>query len=302
MIFKFQTLITLLFAGALALAVGGIRPLPPLESEEAFWARKMLWGPEFDVVLAGDSRTNRGLSPAAMETQLPGYRIANFAFMQVAMNREYLGEVERRLDPQGRRIVVLGVTTVSLTPKAASDSKFIEMKRKHAVELQQEVGLEELFKYFRPFDWAAINRPLYQRQGSKTTIYYPDGWKAIVETRMDPQRRVETGKKFYSDNWISEEIIDELIETVEEWTAKGITVFGLRPPTVVDLYDVENEMSGFNEEEFIKRFRKAGGVWLHFQHGLYTSYDGSHLQAPAARKLSRQLAREIALVLAEGGR
>ena len=59
-------------------------------------------------------------------------------------------------------------------------------------------------------------------------------------------------------------------------------------------------MSGFREAEFIQEFRNAGGIWLSFNLDDYVSYDGSHLDADSAKKLSRDLAEKIRVIISEG--
>jgi hypothetical protein len=47
---------------------------------ERFWVMKAQGMSRYDMILMGDSRVYRGLSPQAMEEVLPGERILNFGF------------------------------------------------------------------------------------------------------------------------------------------------------------------------------------------------------------------------------
>lgn len=290
---KYQTALTLLLAAAITLMAGCIRPLPPIDSPEAYWARKMLWGPEYDVVLAGDSRINRGLSPSAMARHLAGMRIANFAFQSTGFTREYLDEVEKRLDPKGRRIIVIGVTTVSLTPRAVADNKFLEMKRKHIAELQQQVTFESVLRFFDPVEWERVNQPHHHRTGTKVRIYHPDGWTAINDPGADPRSALSFFEEYYVNNQVSGEIITELLHTVRDWTESGIVVVGFRPPTTTEMYNLEERLAGFDEKGFVKRFADAGGIWFDFPHGRFKTHDGSHLLSGAAMNFSKIVSRKI---------
>ena len=297
---KFQTVLTLIVAGVFVIAAGCVRPLPPIDSPDAYWARKMLWGPQFDIVLAGDSRTNRGLAPSLMSNHLPGLRIANFAFQSTGFNREYLSEAERRLDPNGKRVIILGVTTVSLTPRAIADNKFLEMKRKHIAELQQQVSFESFLEFFRPVDWEEVNRPLHDRTGTKVKIYHADGWTAVIDDPPKPSSAIPFFREYYVNNRVAPEIVDELLEIVEEWTGKGITVIGFRPPTTIEMLELEERIAGFDEAGFVKRFKAAGGIWLDSEHGKYLTHDGSHLQARDARRFSAVIAKRVKSILEPG--
>ena len=293
MTFRYQTAVTLILAAVLTLMIGCVRPLPKLDSSDAYWARKMLWGPQFDVVLAGDSRVNRGLAPSVMIRHLTGERIANFAFQSTGFTDDYLSEIERRLDPGGSRIIVIGVTTVSLTPRAARENKFLEMRRKHAAELQQQISLKTFLEFLRPIEWEDPNESVQERTGSKVKIFHSDGWTAVADPRSDERSSIPFFEEYYVNNQVSSEIVDQLIEAVGNWTSSGIKVFGFRPPTTVEMYRLEERLAGFNEREFVTRFKNAGGIWLEFEHGKYATHDGSHLVAREARKFSIAVARQI---------
>ena len=82
-------------------------------------------------------------------------------------------------------------------------------------------------------------------------------------------------------------LINSLLEQVQKWHSRGIKVYGLRIPTSAAMRNVENEYSQFNESGFIDDFSKAGGIWIPVEIDGYISYDGSHLRADSAVKLSK---------------
>ncbi len=291
---KHQTALTLAIATILALLIGCTRPLPQMTTPEVYWARKMMWEPEYDLVLAGDSRTNRGVSPAAMTRELPDLRIINFSFQSTAFTQEYLEAIERRLDPDGRRILVLGISPISLTPRNARNNMFLEMHRRHPAEIYQRVNLDSVLRFFSPIEWERSDAPLRTRTGNKVKIYHADGWVSVRDDPPQPTRNIPYYEEFYVDNQVSDEIIDELLSAVRQWTENGISVFAFRPPTTVAMFELEERISGLDENEFAERFRAAGGTWLRFRHGSFLSYDGSHLQDSAARRFSTVMARRIA--------
>ena len=292
---KYQTALTLAIAAILALLIGCARPLPQMTTPEVYWARKMMWGDDYDLVLAGDSRTNRGVSPAAMARELPGLRIVNFSFQSTAFTQEYLEAIERRLDPDGRRILVLGVSPISLTPRNARDNKFLEMHRRHPAEIYQRANLDSVLRFFSPIEWERSEAPLRTRTGNKVKIYHADGWVAVRDDPPQPSRNIPYYRdEFYVDNRVAGEIVDELVSAVRQWTDNGITVFAFRPPTTVEMFELEERISGYDERDIADRVRAAGGTWMRFRHGNFLSYDGSHLQNTAARRLSVIMARRIA--------
>ena len=296
---RFQTALTMVIAGLLAVAVGCVRPPPPMDSPEAYWARKMLWGPDHDVVIGGDSRANRALAPSVMTNHLGNLRIVNFSFSSAGLTGEYLDGLANLLDPDGEKVLVLGVSPMTLAPRSAAESKYLEMKSKHAAEIFQQANLESFLEFFRPIDWEIAEPQLHVRTGEKVRIYHPNGWLAVIEDPPAPDLTIPFFEEYFVGNQVSAETVDELMARVREWRSEGITVFALRPPTTAKMVQLESRLSGFDEEDFAKRFRDAGGIWMEIPVDKYLCYDGSHLHARAARQLSVYVARRIADVLAD---
>ena len=45
-----------------------------------YWVVKTFIQKNYDIILLGDSRVYRGISPAMMEQSMPGFRILNFSY------------------------------------------------------------------------------------------------------------------------------------------------------------------------------------------------------------------------------
>src|SRR4051812_24723824 len=67
-------------------------------NHDAFYTRKTACGPEYTMVLAGDSRVLDGISPAAMHTVLSNQKILNFGYASSCLNRLYLTAAAGKLD------------------------------------------------------------------------------------------------------------------------------------------------------------------------------------------------------------
>ena len=63
-----------------------------------------------------------------------------------------------------------------------------------------------------------------------------------------------------------------------------------RPGQTIQL---ENEISGYNEEEIKQRFESSGGRWIEVKDYDFVSYDGSHLHYESAEKLSEIIGEYI---------
>ena len=79
----------------------------------------------------------------------------------------------------------------------------------------------------------------------------------------------------------------------EDWTRRGIRVFGVMPPAYGPRVALEDSLLGFDGTAFAAAFAAAGGTWLDTGRENYETYDGSHLTAPSAREFSRILARSL---------
>jgi len=297
-----RTLIALLLAGPMLLGAVRWAPAAPTYlvstgvTPERFWTTKVQWGRAFDVVLAGDSRVYRGLSPAEMRPSLGQRRIANFGFPGCGLTRPYLEAVEALLDPaRGEPTVVLGVTPHALTAHAARDNGFLAEMRRPLPERYARMVLAPVERFFRPIDLATTLKeaahPELRVWGNYFEELHDDGWVASRQVPEEADSALGEYRRVLEP--VSPEIVEALLETVTRWRSRAIRVFAFRPPTSPAMLDLEARRSGFEESSFVEAFERAGGVWLRLD-GSYHSYDGSHLRDDAARALSRDLAAAIA--------
>ena len=288
-------MLTLLLAGALALAVGAVRGGGQANEDiDAFQAMRISWGAEFDMVLAGDSRINQGVSPAEMRTLLPDYRIANFGFGHAVFSGEYLEAIENLLDPaSGKRVIVIGVAPLALTKLHIDSNEFLEHKRKHPVETMGSVAFRDFLYFFRPIEFEQQQVLRVEGRLDRIKEYHEDGWSAATMNPEKPTIALGFAKSNYQQAKVSQEIVDELMAAVARWSEKGIEVYGFMMPTSQAMVKLEAEISGYDDAAFAEAFRHAGGEWLEFEMDRYHSYDGQHLRKDSALKFSRTFARTL---------
>lgn len=284
---------TLLISLVLICIVGFIKPETDKTAyrEELFWILKTHNNDLQDIIILGDSRVYRGVSPEFMRKNLPGHRILNFGYSSGSLDERMLSEAEKKLDANGKKIIILGVTPHSLTPRSALDEHYLQEKNKAKLEISYVLHLGYLNDFFMPFTkLLQIASPNYQAYHQE---YHKDGW---VASWMIPENHNE-GLASYTDaftnNTISAEIERKLLLKTEDWTKRGFHVFAFRPPTCQAMLELEKKLSGFNEEEFVKKFRKAGGSWVPVSNNDYHSYDCSHIDKESAIKFSLFLADNI---------
>jgi hypothetical protein len=82
---------------------------------DRFWAFKVHSHRKYNMMILGDSRIYRGISPQAINKVIPDISICNFGFSSGKLNNEIYSEAEKRLNPSGKfRIVLIGISPVSL--------------------------------------------------------------------------------------------------------------------------------------------------------------------------------------------
>jgi len=248
------------------------------------------WNSQGDIVLAGDSRIQTGLSPEHMEELLAGVKVLNCGIPAYGFNANYFDYLERVLKKDSRRkVIVLGVTPLMLTKRAYSqdNSDYLEMKSPGDYLRRQTSG-------FNPVSWSEIRKILGKSYKSVTLQYHETGWISATNhgdvNLWDKPAFVE----MFDNNLFYEKAIEEMLGRVAKWRSHGIMVIALRPPTCKEVFNLENEISGYWEKAVRQRLIEAGAIWYHCDQFAYHSYDNSHLEKEAAIRFSRDMAEFVA--------
>jgi hypothetical protein len=292
-----RTALVLVLAVLLLCAGAGLRPrtangLPAAQ----FTARKVLWGPRFDLVLLGNSRVERGVSPAAMAEALPGVRIANLGMAGCGLDAGYLRAADAVLDPHSARpCIVIGVSPGALCETAVADNAFLTARRQQPVELWLAASSGPAAGWLAPYTTLQLKRLFGRGQGGEYSVRHADGWEAFynVPGRGRAEKLANYRKLFERDK-VSARMTADLLVQVRAWVQHGVRVYGFRPPAAAEMTALEDELSGFDERVFARQFTAAGGTWLLFDQSAYRAPDGSHLDAPEAERFSRALGGTLA--------
>jgi hypothetical protein len=300
----------------LILLVSALRPRPPAitvvplsydpvhqlgAASERFWVLKAQGTAHYDMVLMGDSRVYRGLSPEAMEGVLQGYRILNYGFSGGGLNAEMYGAAEARLDPHStRKSIVLGITPLTLTIRAEQNNHFdLEMQRPpdyvfmHLYWLPLLDSLAPLSA--QDFSAAQADQPGPSQQPGYYLEFHDDGWVASYTVPEDPLSALPSYQEIFAQTPVSDRLVQELVNQTRQWTQRGIQVYAFRVPSSPAMVALEDRMSGFDEVGLEKALEAAGGIWFDLPLAPYHSYDGSHLTKQSAEALSIELAKLIKL-------
>jgi hypothetical protein len=264
----------------------GLRPLT-----SAFWMAKTHTKKKFDVIVVGDSRVYRGISPAAMETVLKGMSVFNFGYSSAGMSAVLLNAAEEKLKTSGQRIIILGLTPYSLTSSAALNEQYKQYER--AIFWPCQIPWLQPLMFPNETVWA-----LTYRLGFKVSQYYQiphsDGWVESDNPSESIDAALYEYRQRFAKEKISMQLFNYVLELVESWREKGYTVFAFRPPVSEKMENLENAKSGYDESLIKNEFSVAGGIWIDIEDRYaYKTYDGSHLTGESARLLSKYIAQFV---------
>lgn len=266
-------------------------------------AEKLAWHHNADWIFAGDSRVYLNVSPQAIAKIVPGQRILNFAFSGNCWSDQYLDSIENVLDPQSNNpVILIGINPYGFTLRAQRQNGFQSAQEKqHSPSDHLDCVLEPVLIHLQPLpiletfaSWIK-NQPL----PSYNSECFADGFQAFVRQPLEPHLLLTNGyvENLYRGNEINPDLLRNFLNRVDRWHRRGITVYGFRPPLEPQTLALEIRLSDFDDDDFIRNFTTAGGIWLNIEnaHEIYgpRTYDGQHLPGEQAQNYSHDLARKI---------
>lgn len=299
-LYYYRALITLLVAVALVFAIGSWRPAPISSTvlKEKFWADKVHGRKKYPVVFAGDSRVYRGVDPETLKNELGGLSVLNYGFSSAGFNDLMFREISHRLDTaSAKRVVILGITPYSLTPKAQRNSHILQEKDRPWDEVFSRRFIAPFLNYFDPIKPEDLinykpDAPGYYED------FMRDGWVASEKIPKDPEFALKSYITNFEQNTVSDTVVNNLVQQVREWRSEGIILFALRMPSTEKMEHLEDSLSGFKEGVIRSKLTAAGGIWLDVANrNTLDSYDGSHLSRTAAKAFTKSIGEEIQMKL-----
>jgi len=255
-----------------------------------FWLKKTINTKKYDVVIIGDSRVYRGLSPKIISDGIGGLSVLNFGYSSARLNKFMFSQAEKRLDKESdNKIIIIGVTPNSLIASSNENDHYLEFSNMPREEQLEVLYFYDFLKLFAPIRKKDFKRT---KQGNKPNYvqeFEPNGWIASNKIPEDTTEAFDSYTKFFSVNKVSNEMIRGFCLQTKLWVEKGILVYAFRFPTSEGMKNIEDSLSGFNEELLSEEFADAGGKWLEIDTNYYHSYDGSHLDKHSAIILSQKL-------------
>ncbi|MFO0724832.1 MAG: hypothetical protein U1E65_13710 [Myxococcota bacterium] len=283
-------LTVLLTVAVMLLGIGWWKRTESGVPSELWDQEKLEWRGAADSVILGDSRAGSGVLPKVLDDGLPGRKTLSFTFSNNGYTERYLTDAERVFaPPSGKpRSLILSVSPFALSEKQQKVSytevdhgKSYAWKWKHLTWLMANT---------RPFGkWNYIDRLRGKGERGWFRHHNADGSWTGYRVPPRPDLGPARVKAEYANAKASPEVMEGLLKAVRHYRSIGIQVYGFRPPTAPDLYELETAATGWDELHFPERFVEAGGVWFTLppQPDGWESYDGSHIPPDRSERLSR---------------
>lgn len=263
---------------------------------ELFWTRKTFAPPKYNVVIMGDSRVYRAVSPEIMESHLPGLKVLNFAYSNGGLNPTMFDAAQEKLVKNNSpKIIVLGISANSITGYSAGNQQYVQ-----ELNLPREEVLERIYLNPLRYWFSATSPEKLKNHFSKVeeTSYYRNTYfmNGYVESDKFPVDTTEA-IQYYIDDYTNYKVTPEKLEVlfnqVKKWTDAGISVVGFVPPVSQPMRNLEDSLGLFNEAAIKAGFEKASGNWIDIEPTQYKTYDGSHLTIESAQKISNIIGEEV---------
>lgn len=298
-------LFTLITATILAVSLSFI--LPKNDEKylgDMFWVRKTFASSNKNIVLMGDSRVYRGLSPNIMQKELPGYKILNFGYSNGGLNPTMFEAAEKKISNSDKtKVIVLGITTNTLSNYTKDNQQYLQELNRPREEVLERLYLNPISYWFSATSPEDLKIHFQNRNKSNDKYYFSNykmtGYVESDKFPIDTLEAIPFYQKDFSKFQVDNKHIENLCAQVESWTKQGIVVLAYRPPISQPMQELENRVGLYNESNISTKIKKVGGHWIDLKSGNYKTYDGSHIDRPSAEKLSLKIAREIQMLLEE---
>lgn len=257
------------------------------EDRGFYWARKADASGPRSIVVGGDSRVYRGVNPKAFADDG-----LNFGFSAQGYSEAYIEALDRLTAPDGALLLAIDAPLFIGSVERIGD--YNKLAARNAFERRIYAQLGPSARMFEPVPLSRVLRAIVNRGRpaepyAYLQIWHDNGW---VESDQDP-RDASRQLAAISTIWAREAIDPTLVQTTLELVRSRDLVFGFEPPMALATREARERAFPGQMEELRRAFEAAGGVWIEIDPGQFETYDGVHLTAASARRLSETLAAEV---------
>ncbi len=290
--------ITLLSAALFLWIAGSIFPKNPKRYlRDRFYMQKALAKPKYDIIIMGDSRVVNGISTEVFDSILPGYKSLNFGFSNGGLNPQMFKVAESKLNNSKKnKVMVLAVTALTLHEISFDNKHYLSLittPREKQMELLYFAGVANYFAPVSPVIIKNLITGHHEQWYDMVQLYHKNGWAETSTPSPDTTYAIPYYRNDYKHALVDYHQLDVITRQIRKWTKEGIKVICFRPPTTIQMKELEEQVGHYDENRVARAVQEAGATWVPFNFSEYKSYDGSHLFGTSAIKLSEKLANEI---------
>lgn len=289
--------ITLAIAATLVTALSFVLPKDAEKYlAELFWTRKTFAPPKYNVVIMGDSRVYRGVSPEIIEMHLPGLKVLNFAFSNGGLNPTMFNAAEKKLVHNNKqKIIVLGISANAISGYSAQNQQYQQELNRPREEIFERIYFNPLRYWFSATSPEKLKNHFSEQEETAfyRNTYFMNGYVESDKFPVDTMEAIPSYTKDFTNYKVKPENLQVLFNQVKEWTDDGIIVVGFVPPVSQPMKMLEDTLGLFDEAAIKAGFENVSGKWIDLNPANYKTYDGSHLTIESAQNLSIKIGEEI---------
>ena len=250
---------------------------------DLFWAEKVYGKSQYDVLLMGDSRTYKGVSPKTLRSRVPHVNIYNFGFSSSRINEQLLGEAEKRLQKNGKRFLIFSCTSCDL----------IDTKNEYFFSIRKPTVFSRIF----PLHFIKTDYLEQINSGSVDLGFLSQKFKkdeAICRNVLGLYNHSFAKRPFLPSDF------KHFVQNLKWCKRNNIKVVAYRMVSCREMDELEDKLSGVDWNKIKQAVLDEGFVWLERppsplleQIGEHC-WDASHLNAEGAELFSNWLGQELA--------
>ena len=270
-------------------------------NEKTYWTKKTTTLSKFDIVIGGDSRVYRGVSPQAINEELgSNYSIGNFGYPNAGYSNFYLKYLISKFNTESKnKILLLGITPLSLTSGSLENEALMQYLRKAKFDNFKTINFNSFYSFFSVYVPVTVIKGLLNKNETNVGIgklsqkFYDNGWVKSRQFPYDSTNALDNYKKVFESNQFDTTLFQAINANLKDIVESGIKVYAFRPPVTPQMLALEESRCHFNEDYVVKKLQESGVNWIPAGSSGYVSYDGSHLQDSSAIRFSRYLASQL---------
>lgn len=246
---------------------------------------------KFDIVAVGDSRVNIGIVPSVIENKT-GLRVLNFGYSAAGLTQDLINDAVDKLDPNGEKMLLVGISPASLGLERCQNESYYQWKNLSLFDRWKVSFLNEYMGYFDPIKPIDFVYAVMGRKQGLYTEYYENGWRSVELYPRDTRSLVGYTQVLTKDP-ISLEVVESLLISLEECSKEGIEVYAFRVPSIPEMWQLENDLSGFDTLGIPEKVERTSARWINIQNREYESVDASHLDLESSYRFTKCLIDSI---------